>query len=109
MPAEIDPASFQLALLLTAAGATVGATIIASIIEAAKRIPRFGAWLDAGNETTVATLLAFGLTLFAYVSTTPPADIDAASGFAAFLAFLGIAGLAGRAYEAGATVRASLR
>ena len=38
MPPEFDPATLDLAILLTAAGATVGATIIASLIEAAKRL-----------------------------------------------------------------------
>lgn len=105
MPPDVDPTNFQLALILTAAGATVAATLIASVIEILKRLPGFGAWLDAGREAGAAVLLSAVLVGYAYLTTTPVPD--AASGFAAFLAFVGIAGLAGRAYDVTATIKAS--
>ena len=115
MPPEFDPATLDLAILLTAAGATVGATIIASLIEAAKRFNitigplriRFGEWLDAGNENAASLVLSFGLVLYAYLVTTP--DVTPANAFAAFVAFLGVAAISGRAYDAAHATKAVLR
>lgn len=106
MPPDIDPNQVQLALILTAAGATVAATIIAAVIELAKKIPVIGPWVDAKREPGIAVLLSFGLTALAYFGTAKVIDI--ASGFAAFLAFLAIAGLATKAYDVSATVKASV-
>jgi hypothetical protein len=96
MPTDVDPA-IQLQTILTAAGATIAAALIAAFIQLAKRIPVLGPWIDDAHEPGVAVLLAAGLTAYAYFVTTPA--IDAFNGFAAFVAFLGIAGLATKAYD----------
>lgn len=101
-----DTQAFDLALILTAAGATVAATIIASIIELAKKLPYIGTWIDAKREPGSAVLLSALLTALAYFATvTVP---DAFNAFAAFLAFLGIAGLATKAYDVGVSVKATV-
>lgn len=101
MPPDIDPGNTAiLGLILTAAGATVAATIVASIIEVAKHAPLVGPWLEASTtrKQGAALLLSFLLVIYAYVTTTP--IVDAVNAFAAFLAFLGVAGLATKAYDA---------
>lgn len=95
-----------LALILTGAGTTVAAALIASIIEILKRVPSLGPRLDAGLESFVAILLAALLVAYAYFTTAT--TYDAAGVFAAFLAWVGIAGLAGKAYDVGSTVKASI-
>ena len=97
MPSDIDPAQFQLSLILTAAGATVAATIIASLIQVLKRLPGLGGWIDSNREPGLSVLLSGALVGYAYFATTP--QLDAANGFAAFLAWIGVAGLAGKAYD----------
>jgi len=89
--------TFDLALILTAAGATVSAALIAAVTQIAKRVPAFGTWLDAGKEATFALLLSFLLVGYAFVATTPTPDLF--NGFAAFLAWVGVAGLATKAYD----------
>lgn len=106
MPSEIDPSTLTLALILTGAGTTVAATVIASLIEIFKRFPGVGPALDAGLEGAVSVILAAILVAYAYIATHPIAD--AMSGFAAFLAFVGIAKLSGGAYDTGRSIKASL-
>lgn len=104
MPEGTDTNALTLALILTGAGTTVAATLIASVIEILKRLPG-GAWVDNGHEAAISTLLAAVLVAYAYLATS---QVDAFSAFAAFLAFVGIAGLAGRAYDVAVTVKASV-
>lgn len=92
-----------LALILTGAGVTVAATIIASFVEVIKRAPIVGALVER-NPSTTAFIGAAALVAYAYLATTPARD--AANAFGAFLAFLGVAGLSGKAYDAGAAVKA---
>lgn len=106
MPPDVDPTAFQLALILTAAGATVAATVIAAVIELAKKIPVVGPWIDAKREPGIAVLLSFGLVVYAYLATTP--TVDPINGFAAFLAFIGVAGLATKSYDVAVSVKASM-
>ena len=108
MPPDFDPNNLQLALVLTAAGATVSAGVIATLIQLSKKIPVIGPWIDAKREPGVAVLASAALVAVAYLGTTAPADISIASGFAAFLAFLGIAKLSTAAYDVGVTVKASV-
>lgn len=93
--------TFDLALVLTAAGATVSAALIASVIQIVKRVPTFGAWLDAGREAGAALLLSLVLVLYAALGTITV--WDAPTGFAVFLAWVGIAGLATKAYDVAPT------
>lgn len=95
-----------LALVLTGAGVTVSATLIASVIEILKRLPGLGPALDAGRETLLATILAAILVVYALLATTPV--VDAFNAFAAFLAWVGIAGLAGKAYDTGVALKAAV-
>lgn len=107
MPSDVDTTQLTLALVLTGAGTTVAATLIASIIEIAKRtLGPIGVALDAGKEGALATILAAVLVGYAYLATTPVPDPF--SGFAAFLAWVGIAKLAGAAYDVGAQIKAAL-
>lgn len=102
MPEGFDPDSLTLALVLTGAGTTIAAALIASVIEILKRLPGVGSVITS-NAAAVSTLLALVLVLYAFVATTP--NPDAASAFAAFLAFVGIAGLAGKTYDVAHSVR----
>ncbi len=86
-----DIANFDFSIVLTAAGATVSAALIASVIEILKRIPALGPWVDAKHEPAVALLLSFVLVAYSYLLTTPTPDL--ASAGSAFIAFIGIAGL----------------
>lgn len=106
MPPDIDPTAFQLSLILTAAGATVAATLIAAVIELAKKLPVIGPWVDAKREPGIAVLLSFGLVIYAYFATTP--NVNPVNGFAAFLAFIGVAGLATKSYDVAVSVKASV-
>jgi len=92
----------DLAMILTAAGATLAAATIASVIQIAKKLPVIGAWIDAKHEPGVAVILSAVLVGYAYLATTP--SIDAVNAFAAFLAWIGIAGLAGKTYDVAADV-----
>lgn len=86
-----------LAIILTMAGGTIAAGIIASLVQVLKRVPRFGAWLDANNEPGVVLLFSFAITLYAALGTITVWTPE--QGFAVFLAWLGIAGLATKAYD----------
>jgi len=103
---DTTPETVTLALLLTGAGATVAATIIASVIEILKRLPGIGEALDAGRETLLATIFSGVLIGYAFVVTTPV--IDAFNGFAAFLAWIAVAKLAGAAYDTGRAIKAAV-
>ena len=93
MPEGTD---LTLALVLTGAGVTVSAALIASVIEILKRLPGLSSVVGA-NPAAVATVLAAVLVGYAYVVTVPAKD--GVNGFAAFLAFVGVAGLAGKTYD----------
>lgn len=97
MTDPLNPATFDLAIILTAAGATVAAGIIASIIQVLKRTPQVGVLLDAGREGFLATVLSGALVVYAFAALAVP--INLTSLFMGFLAFLNIAGLAGKAYD----------
>lgn len=96
-PTTFDPQSFQLAIILTAAGATIAASIIAAVIQMLKRLGNLGVLLDAGRESTLAIILSALLVAYAFAATAVP--ISLVSLFMAFLAFVNIAGLAGKAYD----------
>ena len=97
MPPDIDPNADVLGLILTAGGAVVAATIIASLIQVVKRVPTLGKWIDANREPGIVLVLSLLVVGFAYVTTTK--TFDAFNGFAAFLAWLGVAGIATKSYE----------
>jgi hypothetical protein len=103
MPTGTD--TLTLELILTGAGVTVAATLIASTIEILKRLPGLGSALGS-NAGAASTLLAGVLVVYAYLATATA--VEAAGAFAAFLAWVGIAGLAGKAYDVGRTVKGSL-
>ena len=93
----------NLAIVLTAAGATLSAALIASVIEVAKKIPALGPWLDAKHEALASYVFAAGLIVWAVIGTGQ--QLTAMTAFADFLAWLGIAKLAGAAYDAGADAK----
>lgn len=101
MPEGTD---LTLTLVLTGAGVTVSAALIASIIETLKRLPGLGSWLSGGsNAALAATLLSGVLVAYAYIATSTAFDMVTA--FGAFLAFVGIAGLAGKTYDVARSLR----
>ena len=102
MPEGTDLNSLSLALVLTGAGVTVSAALIASVIEIIKRLPGLGPVVTS-NAAAVSTLLCAVLVVYAYLATTTAPD--AASAFAAFLAFVGVAGMSGKTYDVARAVR----
>jgi hypothetical protein len=96
-PSTFDPTTFDLGIILTAAGAVVAAGIVAAVIQLAERIPVFGKWLDAERESFAAVLLSGVLVAYAFAATAVPLTL--VSGFMAFLAWINIAGLASKAYD----------
>ena len=103
MPTGTD--TLTLELILTGAGVTVAAALIASIIEILKRLPGLGSVLQS-NAGAASTLLAAALVAYAYLATA--VTVDPVTAFGAFLAWVGIAGLAGKAYDTGRAVKGSL-
>ena len=96
MPIDMD--TVTLSLVLTAAGATVGAALITGLIGILKKLGGVGAWIDAGREPTVSFVLSALLVIVAYSSTLSQfGGVEALSVqgvFAAFLAWYGIAQIA---------------
>ncbi len=96
------PANFDLSLVLTAAGATVSAALIASIIEVLKKAPFIGPWVDAKREPGLGVLLSLGLVAYTVTALSLPVDLVSIASY--FVAFLGIAALASKAHDVAATV-----
>lgn len=63
-PDQLD--AIQLSIALTAAGATVFGAFIVGIIGLLKKLGRFGAWIENGNEPVVAYVLAAIVVISAY-------------------------------------------
>lgn len=104
----VDPGAARtiLAGVLTLAGATVTATIIAGIIQLAKGIPTYGALLDAGREYVAVIALWAFLIVYAVLALGLPTDLVSIFGY--FLAWLGGAKLSTGAYDLAATAKAKL-
>ena len=88
---------FDLAIVLTAAGATVAAALIASIIEVLKKTPLIGPFIDDKREPGFGVLLSGGLVAYTVVALGLP--VDGVSLFSYFVAFLGIAALASKSHD----------
>jgi len=99
------PQNFDLTLVLTAAGATVSAALIASIIEVLKKAPVIGPWIDAKREPGAGVLLSFGLVAYTVAALHLPLDLVSLASY--FVAFLGIAALASKSHDLAATVTSS--
>jgi hypothetical protein len=95
---DITPEGVTLVMVLTGAGVTVSAALIAALVLILKRIPALGPAIDNDKEGFTSIVLAALLVVYAFIATT--AHPDAFNGFAAFLAFVGIAGLASGAHTA---------
>lgn len=96
-PSAFDPQSFDLAIILTAAGAVVASALIAAFIQLLKRLGSLGDIIEAGREPTIAIALSAILVAYAFVAVAVPVSLP--SLFMAFLAFLNIAGLASKVYD----------
>ncbi len=96
MPEQV-PQNFDLTLVLTAAGATVSAALIASIIEVLKQAPVIGAWIDAKREPGLGVLLSLALVAYTVAALQLPTDLVALASY--FVAFLGIAALASKSHD----------
>lgn len=97
MTLDPEQARAILASFLTLAGGTVVATIVAQVVQAFKRIPRFGTWLDAGREYVASLGIGGGLLIYAAIATGY--TIDLVSAFALFLAWLGFGAIVGAAHD----------
>jgi len=96
------PQNFDLTLVLTAAGATVSAALIASIIEVLKKVPVLGKFIDDKREPGFGVLLSFGLVAYTVAALQLPVDLVSLASY--FVAFLGIAALASKSHDLAATV-----
>jgi len=96
----------SLAVVLTAAGATLSAALIASVIQVVKKVPALGPWLDAEHEALASYVLAAGLVVWAVIGVGQ--EISALTLFTDFLAWLGIAKLSGAAYDSALDVKAAM-
>lgn len=104
---ELDPANFDPAVLLTLAGGTIAAGIVASIIEALKRLPGVGPIIDAKREPGAATILSFLVVGYAHFTTVVD-PLDPIKAFTSFVAALGVSALASKAHDLAATARAGV-
>jgi hypothetical protein len=85
-------------VILTAAGASVSAGLIATLLQVLKRLPGLGPWLDANREPWAVLIVSIVLVAYAYLATTSnPAEPVAL--FAAFLAWINIAALTSKAHD----------
>ena len=100
-PSTFDPQTFDLGLVLTAAGIPIAAAIIAAFIQILKRVPGIGPILDAGRETFLAIVLSGVLIGYAAAAISVPLNLT--SGFMLFLAWVNLAGLTGKAYDVAPT------
>jgi len=99
------PQNFDLTLVLTAAGATVSAALIASIIEVLKKAPVIGKFIDDKREPGFGVLLSAGLVAYTVAALQLPVDLVSLASY--FVAFLGIAALASKSHDLAATVTSS--
>lgn len=97
---------FDLGAVLTLAGGTATAALIAGLIEMIKKLPGIGAFFDAGREYAVS--LALGGVVVAYAAYATAYVITPVSAFGLFLAWYGLAKLAGSAYDTARTVKAKV-
>lgn len=106
--AGVDPGQAQaiLAGILTLAGATLTATIVAGLIETLKRLPGVGPQLDAGREYVLALILWAILIVYAVAALAYPTDPVALFGYA--LAWWGGAKLSGAAYDTASSAKAKI-
>jgi len=96
-PSTFDPQTFDIGIVLTAAGVPVASGIIAAFVQVLKGLPGIGAIIEAGNETPLVTILAGILVIYAYAAIGVPLTLT--SGFLAFLAWINLVGFAGKAYD----------
>lgn len=99
------PQNFDLTLVLTAAGATVSAALIASIIEVLKKAPVIGPWIDDTREPGFGVLLSALLVAYTVAALQLPIDLVSLASY--FVAFLGIAALASKSHDLAASVTSS--
>jgi hypothetical protein len=92
-----DPQTFDLGIILTAAGIPIAAGIIAAFIQLMKRVPAFGPWLDSGKEAALNIVLSAALVAYAAAAIAVP--INLVSGFMLFLAWVNLAGFASKVYD----------
>lgn len=101
---------FDLAIILTAAGATVGAGLVSTIVEVLKRIAGIGP-LVSKSPATVAVVLDGLLVAAAYASVTTIGGglevVSIAGVVGAVIAWGGMAAISTKAYEVVAARRSS--
>lgn len=99
------PTNFDLTLVLTAAGATVSAALIASILETLKKVPVIGPFIDDKREPGFGVLLSALLVAYTVAALGLPVDLVSLASYV--VAFLGIAALASKTHDLAANVTAS--
>jgi hypothetical protein len=93
-----EDAVFTLAVVLSAAGAVVGAAFVTGLVQLLKNVLPLN-----GKERVTAFVIAAVLVILAYGSTTfvaqPPAEVTLIGAFGAFLAWYNIARLSMAHYD----------
>jgi hypothetical protein len=101
----VDPVAARAILegLFTLQGATVGAVLIAALIQVVKaRVP----WIENGHEATVAFVASIALIVFGVVALAKPLDL--VSDFGYLVAWIGLAKLVGAAYDTAKATKAAV-
>jgi hypothetical protein len=100
-PSVFDPQTFDLGIILTAAGIPVVAGIQAALIQLLKRVPAFGPWLESGKEAALNIVLS--AVIVAYAAAAIKVELGLVSGFMLFLAWVNLAGFTSKAYDVAPT------
>lgn len=87
--------------VLTPQGIVAFAALIATIIQIAKRVPNFGAWLNANREPTAVLVISVALVIFSALAAENRWNLDRA--FQYFMSWISIAGLSTKAYDVAPT------
>lgn len=96
-PSVFDPQTFDLSLVLTAAGVPIAGGIIAALIQILKRVPVFGAWLATENNARFANIVLCAA-LVVYATAAVGIPLTLVSGFMLFLAWINLVGFTDAAY-----------
>lgn len=97
-PSVFDPQTFDLGLILTAAGVPVAAGVIAAFIQVLKRIPFIGAALSTQNGARTANI-GLCAVIVGWAAAATHVELTLVSGFMLFLAWLNLVGFTDKAYE----------
>lgn len=93
-----DPQTFDLGLILTAAGVPVAAGVLAAFIQILKRLPFIGPALSTAGGARTANV-GLCAVLVVYAAAAINVQLTLVSGFMLFLAWVNLVGFTDKAYE----------